>query len=169
MMKTFTESGMTFGPFPESQVFCIEKSRMLNHCQGIKSVEFIYHKRKYVLMFIEAKSSSPIRRSGNMENYERFLEEITQKFVDSFQLYMAGLLKRKSGYDEINAQLMDADYEKMKFVFALVIHGHEEGWLPPLAEDLKRKMKRFQEIWKNELVVMNEKMAKEEKLIIIDD
>lgn len=166
MMKTFMESGMTFGPFQESQVFGIEQSRMLSRCQGIKSVEFIYHKKKYVLMFIEAKSSSPIKRSGNMENYERFLEEITQKFVDSFELYVAGLLKRKSGYDEISTELMNADYEKMKFVFALVIHGHEEMWLPPLAEDLKRKMKRFQEIWKNELIVMNEKMAKEENLVI---
>lgn len=165
MMEAFVESGMTFGPFDDSQIFRIEKFRMLEHCSGVKSVEFIYRKKKYVLMFIEAKSSSPIRRSGNMANYERFLDEIAHKFTDSFHLYMAGLWKRKVGYEEIGDELMNADYEKMKFVFVLIINGHEETWLPPLIEDLRRKTRCFHEIWNSELVVMNDKIAREAHLI----
>lgn len=164
-MDAFIESGMTFGPFNDSQIFYIEKSKMLKRCNGIKSVEFIYHKKKTVLMFVEAKSSSPIKRSGNMDEYEAFLDEIIQKFTDSFHLYMAGLLKRKSGHEEISEELMKADYEKMRFVFVLIINGHEETWLAPLIEDLKRMMKHFCKIWNSELVVMNDTIAREAKLV----
>lgn len=95
MMEAFVESGMTFGPFDDSQIFRIEKSRMLEHCSGVKSVEFIYRKKKYVL----------------------------------------------------------------------IINGHEETWLPPLIEDLRRKTRCFHEIWNSELVVMNDKIARETHLI----
>lgn len=164
-MDAFVESGMTFGPFLDSQIFRIEKSEMLKRCNGIKTVEFIYHKKKYVLMFVEAKSSSPIKRSGNMDEYEAFLDEITQKFTDSFHLYMAGLMKRKSGYKEISEELMNADYEKMKFVFMLIICGHEDTWLMPLTEDLRRRTKCFHRIWNSELVVLNDRIAREKKMI----
>lgn len=66
MMQPFVESGMTFGPFDDEKIFYIEKSKMLKHCQGIRPVEFVYHKKKYVLMFIEAKSSSPIKNSEDL-------------------------------------------------------------------------------------------------------
>ena len=165
-MDTFVESGMTFGPFDDTKIFHIEKSKMLKNCEGIKTVEFIYHKRKYVLQFVEAKSSSPVKRPGNEQEYNTYLDEIVQKFEDSFQLYMAGILKRKSGYDQISKELFDADYQKMNFVFVLVINGHEKEWLPPLVLDIEHKMRRFQTIWNCSVVVLNDELAKEQHLIL---
>lgn len=164
-MKTFEESGMTFGPFPDEKVFGIEKSRMFNRCNNIKPVEFIYHKSRYMLMFIEAKSSSAIDREGNEDNYKAFIEEILQKFEDSFNLYMAGILERKSGHEDISLELKNADYQKMNFRFVLVIKGHEESWLPPLKLEFEKRMKRFRAIWNSEVVVLNDSMAREYRLI----
>lgn len=58
-MEAFVESGMTFGPYSDDEFFYIEKSKMLKKCQGIKTVEFIFHPKKSLLYFVEAKSSSP--------------------------------------------------------------------------------------------------------------
>lgn len=164
-MKTFNESGMIFGPFDEQKVFQIEASKMFNRCNGIKPVEFIYHKSKYVLMFIEAKSSSAMDREGNEINHEKFVQEILQKFEDSFNLYMAGILKRKSGHEELSPELKNADYEKMNFKFVLVIKGHEKTWLPPLKAEFDKRMKRFRAVWNSEVIVMNDNMARECRLI----
>lgn len=164
-MNAFVESGMTFGPFDDESIFRIEKSKMLSHCNNIKPVEFVHLKKKNRLVFVEAKKSSPINRENNEDNYEKFIREITQKFVDSFQLYMAGLLKRKSGYEEISEKMMQADYQKMNFVFLLIIKGHEATWLPPLQKDLENRMRGFRSVWNSQLIVMNDEIAREENVI----
>lgn len=156
---------MVLGPFDDTRVFNIEKSKMFNRCNGIKPVEFVYLKKKYMLIFVEAKSSSAIKRAGNEKNYEKFIQEILQKFEDSFQLYMAGLFKRKPGYEEIGVELLRADYTKMNFRFMLIINGHEDTWLPPLQQELSERMKRFRSIWSSEVIVMNDKMAREYNMI----
>ena len=164
-MDAFTESNMMFGPFDDTSVYRIEKSKMQRKCIGVKTVEFIYLKTKYKLLFVEAKSSSPINRKGNESDYKDFLDEITKKFEDSFHLYAAGRLKRKSGYEEIPEKLMAADYQKMNFIFILVLSGCQEDWLPPLSHDLELRMKRFRTIWNSEVKVNNKKMAREQGLI----
>ncbi len=164
-MTVFEESGMSFGPFYDSKVFHIENSKLQSRCDNISTVEFIYLYKKNVLMFIEAKSSSPIDRSGNEENYRLFIQEIIKKFEDSLQLFIAGILERKTGHEEISDKIKSADYANMKFRFMLIINGHEDSWLPPLKEDLERNMKRCHNIWNSELFVLNDRLAREQKII----
>ena len=165
MTDTFSESGMTFGPFENEKFFHLEKSKLFRHCNGLKTVEFIYHRKKYILWFVEAKSSSPMDYSGNEENYERSMKEIIQKFEDSLYLFLAGLMERKAGHEEISEGLKKADYAKMNFIFLLILNGYQDVWLPPLKQDLEQKMKSFRTIWNSEVIVMNDTMAREERLI----
>ena len=114
---------------------------------------------------MEAKSSSPVNRAGNETNYQRFLTEITEKFSDSFELFMAGLLERRNGHEQIPEVLKKADYKNMRFRFILIIKGHEDAWLPPLKEELDRKMKSLHKIWDSQVIVLNDKLAREKHLI----
>lgn len=157
-MDAFVESKMTFGPYSDDDFFYIEKSHMLKKSQGIKTVEFIFHPRKSLLYFVEAKSGSPMDAEG-------FAREIAQKFTDSFQLFLSGILKRKVGYEEIGENIRKLDYQKVKFRFFLIIHGHEETWLPPLRTEIEKNMRGFQTIWNSEVVVMNDLIAKEQGMI----
>ena len=69
-MVTIQESGMTFGPFQEDQIYWIEKASAYKSLgQGIKSVEFVYKKNADKLFFIEAKSSSPNPLRESIDNY----------------------------------------------------------------------------------------------------
>ena len=86
---------MVFGPFEDTKVFNIEKSKMFNRCNNIKPVEFIYLKKRYMLIFVEAKSSSPINREGNEVKYEEFIQEILQKFL--FNAYLLPLFMPNVG------------------------------------------------------------------------
>jgi hypothetical protein len=157
-MKAFVESGMTFGPYSDDDFFYIEKSQMLKKCQGVKTVEFIFHPKKSLLYFVEAKSSSP-------KNAELFAKEIAQKFTDSFQLLMAGLLKRKIGDEDIGENIKNLNYQKINFRFFLIIQGHDELWLAPLKTEIEKNMRGFQTIWNSEVVVMNDDIAKRHGLI----
>ena len=164
-MVKIVESGMVFGPFQDWEVFRIEQSRLLQKCNGSKTVEFIYRKKKNMLYFIEAKQSSAVISKGNKENYERFLTEIKYKFEDSFDLLMTALLGRRDDHGEINATIKKIDYEKLNFYFFLIIKGHEETWLPPLREELEKRLKHFLTIWNGKLIVLNDKLALEEGII----
>lgn len=68
-MVTIQESGMTFGPFQEDQIYWIEKASAYKSLgQGIKSVEFVYKKNADKLFFIEAKSSCPKKKGKILMN-----------------------------------------------------------------------------------------------------
>jgi hypothetical protein len=158
-MKAFVESEMTFGPYSDDDFFYIEKSHMLKKCQGVKTVEFIFHPKKSLLYFVEAKSSSP-------KDAELFAKEIAQKFIDSFQLFMAGLLKRKIGDEEIGKNIKNLDYQKTNFRFFLIIQGHDELWLPPLKTEIEKNMRAFKTIWNSEVIVMNDDIARSHGMIM---
>ena len=161
-MNSFVESGMTFGPFPDEKIFRIEQSRMLRSCTGVMPVEFIWHRKKNVLCFVEAKSSSPINRPGNEDQYKVFLQEIYSKFAHSIDLLLAGLLKRKPGHNEINDSIKNADYKVIQFKFVLVLKGHEnEDLLEGLRMDLEKELTPLRSIWGGQLLVLNEQMARE--------
>lgn len=164
-MDAFVESGMTFGPFNDADVFRIEKSKLLEKCAGTKTVEFIWKKKKTVMVFVEAKSSSPIDREGNENKYRDFISEIKNKFINSFNLLEAGLYKRRTGYNEIPEGIRTADYSKIQFNFVLIIRGHEETWLPPLQRELEKELKTYRRIWGSQVFVLNDKLARENSFI----
>lgn len=165
-MNSFVESGMTFGPFRDETVFLIEKSQMMRACTRVMTVEFIWHRKKNVLCFVEAKSSSPINRKGKEEEYEAFLKEITTKFSHSIDLFLAGLLERRAGHEEIHANIKNADYRIIQFKFVLILKGHEnEDLLEGLRIDLTDRMTALRSMWSGQLLVLNEQMAKEHHFI----
>lgn len=165
-MNSFVESGMTFGPFRDETFFLIEKSRMLRSCTGVKVVEFIWHRKKNVLCFVEAKSSSAINRPGNENEHEAFMREICSKFTNSVDLFLAGLLERKTGHEEIHTSIKNADYHQIQFKFVLILKGHErEDLLAALRMDLEHRLAASKSIWGCQILVLNEQMAKEHHFI----
>lgn len=157
-MDSLIESGMEFGPFQDDDFFYIEESKMRNKTPGIRTVEFIFHPKKSLLYFVEAKSSAPV-------NPDEFAKEIAEKFIDSFELLMAGLNDRKTGRDEIGEKIQKLDYKKVSFKFFLIINGHKEEWLPKIKVFIDENMKRFHVVWNSEVIVMNEVIAREYHLI----
>lgn len=162
-MVTINESGMAFGPFPDDQVYQIEKSEAYTHLgEGVKVVEFLYKQNAEKLFFVEAKSSSPKPKGGD---FKKFIEEISDKFIHSFNLWLSLNLKRRKD-DEVSKDILDVELNKQIFRFILVIKGHEEPWLPPISEALRREMMAEIKIWKHEVIVINDQQAKQRGLIL---
>src|SRR3712207_8075410 len=142
-MVQIKESNMIFGDFQEDRIFKIEKSKLHNKIgDGIKVVEFLFLKDEYELDFIEAKSSSPRPTKDNIIRFNEFIEEISDKFIHSFNLYYSAILKRNENYEEINNNFLKLDSSKIKLKFILVIKGHEIEWLLPIS-DADRKSTRL--------------------------
>lgn len=160
-MVTINESGMAFGPFPDDQVYHIEKAEAYTRLgEGVKVVEFIYKQYAEKFFFIEAKSSSPMPKG---DDFKKFIKDISDKFVHSFDLWLSLNLKRWN--DVVPKNIFDAKLDKQIFRFILVIKGHEESWLPPVSEALRREMMAEIKIWKHEVIVINDQQAKKRGLI----
>lgn len=157
---------MVFGDFEEERIFEIEKSKLHNKIgNGIKVVEFVFLRNENELNFIEAKSSSPRPTKENIIRFNEFIEEISDKFIHSFNLFYSVLLKRNKDYGEMNNNFFELDNSKIKLKFILVIKGHEIEWLLPISDALKKKISYQNIIWKSELIVMNDKIANKYNLV----
>lgn len=165
-MIQINESNMIFGDFEEDKVFQIESSKLhKNVGNGIKVVEFILLSKKDELSFIEAKSSSPKPVKDNIIRFNEFINEISDKFIHSFNLYYSAVLRRCKECHELNSRFVDLDNSQIKFKFILVIKVHRIEWLMPLSDALKEKLAYHNTIWKSQVVVLNDEQAKEYKLI----
>lgn len=165
-MVQINESNMVFGDFEEERIFEIEKSKLHNKIgNGIKVVEFVFLRNENELNFIEAKSSSPRPTKENIIRFNEFIEEISDKFIHSFNLFYSVLLKRNKDYGEMNNNFFELDNSKIKLKFILVIKGHEIEWLLPISDALKKKISYQNIIWKSELIVMNDKIANKYNLV----
>lgn len=161
-MKLIKESEMFFGSYPDDRVFRIENSDTHRRAgEGIHSVEFIYLQENDKLLFVEAKSSFP-RLATSKERYDEFINEIYEKFIHSFDLYIASKVGR---YTELGGMIKDVKDSELKYRFVLVINGHKDEWLLPITEELNSKLKYHKKIWKSEVVAINEKTAEKFKLI----
>lgn len=163
-MVTITESGMTFGPFSEDQIYRIEKAdAYIDLGEGVKAVEFVYRQRQDKLFFIEAKSSSPMPKGEKFENY---IGDIAEKFLHSFGLWLTLYLKRRT--DKISPNMLDIPVAShaFRFIFILVINGHRKEWLPPIKAAIARQMMAEIKIWKHEVIVINDEQARERGLIL---
>ncbi len=161
-MFTTTESGMIFGPYPEELVFQIEHSETQRKAGGgIRSVEFLYLQPENKLLFIEARSSSP-RSDTDEARFEQFISEITEKFLHSFHMYTASKLGR---YSEMDGKLRECSDADMKYKFILIINGHQDEWLLPIQDALRKRLIYHNKIWGSEVRVLNEEMASMLKLI----
>lgn len=165
-MVEICESNMIFGDFEEEKLFRIEESKLHNKIgNGIKVVEFILLKNENELDFIEAKSSSPRPTKENNIRFNEFIEEISDKFIHSFNLFISTILERNKDYGEINDNFYQMDNSKIKLKFILVIKGHEIEWLLPIWDALKKKLSYHNIIWKSEVIVMNDSIAEKYNLV----
>lgn len=115
---------MIFGEFEDNKVFQIEESRLQQKVGNwIKVVEFIFISNENELSFVEAKSSSPRPVNDNIIRFNEFIDEISDKFIHSFNLYYSAIMKRNENYTEIDTSFFELDNTKIKFKFILVIRG----------------------------------------------
>lgn len=163
---------MNFGKFDEEALFHIENSKIYKDLgSGIKTVEFILKWRKNGILFLEAKTTCPNSANKNesmekTQKFEEYYSEITEKFIDSLQVYLAAVMGRYQDLAEIGAELRSADSMKeIRLKFILVVKNAKDiTWLAgPLAE-LKARLLQVRKIWGVEVAVLNEELAKENKL-----
>lgn len=171
-MKIITESEMNFGKFDEENLFHIEDSKIYKDLgSGIKTVEFILKWKKNEILFLEAKTTYPNSANKNesmekIQKFEEYYSEITEKFIDSLQVYLAAVMGRYQDLAEIGAELRSVDSMKeIRLKFILVVKNAKDiTWLAgPLAE-LKARLLQVRKIWGVEVAVLNEELAKENKL-----
>lgn len=171
-MKIITESEMNFGKFDEENLFHIEDSKIYKDLgSGIKTVEFILKWKKNEILFLEAKTTCPNSANKNesmekTQKFEEYYSEITEKFMDSLQVYLAAVMGRYQDLAEIGAELRSVDSMKeIRLKFILVVKNAKDiTWLAgPLAE-LKARLLQVRKIWGVEMVVLNEELAREYKL-----
>lgn len=171
MMKLINESGMQFGPYPEEDLFQIEKSTQYTSRlmpKGIKSCEFILKRGKRIL-FVEAKTSNPQSIDGDgpvekKDNYEAYINDIVTKMRDSIDIYFSILLK-KSNQDDVGSNLLCANLFDKEIRFILVIKNAKKEYLPPLQEKLQKQLSHCNRIWKANTLVINEEIALKKGLV----
>ena len=147
---TIHESNMQFGPYAAERCFHVEQSRGYQALQdGVKMVEFFLLREQQfgqVLWAIEAKSSSP--RAENSTKLEQFITEICQKFHNALFLLLAARLGRQpSIHAELSQLYQDLDLQHLGLRLALIIHGHQKSWLPPVQDRLRQTLKPLIKTW----------------------
>jgi hypothetical protein len=159
------ESNMVFD-FAEDDVFWIEKCPTVKAIgDGVKIVEMIV-KQNDVLMFIEAKQSSP--RPDNKEPFDDFMKEMYEKFRNSLILFAGIALHRRFRENsQLPTNFTPSVIETLPIRFYLIIKGHKEEWLPPLDEALQLSLGVIQKCFGIASVkVINDSTAKNHNLIL---
>lgn len=167
------ESGMTFGPFSNEYCFYIEKSTIYKNIErDLKIAEFLLlrldNDKTPIIWIVEAKSSSP--RPETQPDFDGFIKEIHEKLVNAFSLGIASCLKRHSpAENELPEPFKSLNLSVIEVRFVLVINGHQDSWLPPLQDALKKSLHPTIKTWAlspTSVAVLNEKLAKEHGLIL---
>jgi hypothetical protein len=163
-------SDIPFEDFDKANCFYIEKSQVYNSLirknKPIRTVEFIlYRPINNDLMFVEAKTSFPFIK--NDIDITKNIKEIAQKFMDSFQLSCAVWFGKHDCGNELPTNYNEFFQKNIKFVFVLVI---KKEWraknLNIIKERLNKELKKEIAIWKFDILTLNEKLAKDYKLVI---
>ena len=169
MGKIIRESGCEFGKFAEEDLFWIEHSDMFNDFgKGVKTVEFITRLDDRVIMFLEAKTGCPnpsnkLKDKDSENKFTKFYDDIAEKFQDSLQIFIAGILERYETNDEIGVNLKKVKPLKNKEIqFVLVITADEilEDWLNGPKLELEERLKKVMKIWKIKIIVLNTSLAR---------
>lgn len=171
-VQSIVESGMTFGPYTEGHCFYIEKSGTYKKVQdGVRMAEFLLLRfnpdKPSQAWIIEAKSSSP--QPQTQPNFKEYIDEIREKLTNGLGLFVASLLNRhESARRELSAEFKSLDLETCGFRLVLIIHGHENEWLPPLQDALTKSLHSIVKTWAlgpSAVAVLNEEGARKHRLI----
>lgn len=163
---TIEESKMMFGEFDKEKVFIIEKSNLYKSLgKGVKIAEFVLLQESNKLIFLEAKSSSP--RDDNKIKFDKFITDIVEKLRNALELFISGNLEIAKDSKDDNINLLNiSDFKNSRIKFYLVINGHHIEWLKPIQLALENELIVQRKIWNIEVAVLNDTMAREEKLIL---
>ena len=174
-MRDIVESGVNFGPYAEDNLFYIEKSDLYKSLgAGIKTTEFVLRANELepAILFVEAKTNAPNpeNRDDSAEKrkkFEEFYTEVPQKFVDSFEIYTAALLKRYSECSEIvlNLQVPYLANKKITFLLVITNPAAQIEWLASIKAILEYRLRRWMKIWSIDVCVFNQELARQYKLI----
>lgn len=157
-MATFQESRMTFD-FPDECLYHIETSPLHIQVDDFSTCECVvmFHNK---VTLIEAKSSAP--RPGNKNDFDKFINDIAQKFRDTMTFYNAVMLRHDG--ENVGNNLKAIDLRNADYQLFLIIHGHKEEWLPPVMDALKSKVRHLLKVWRikdTSVKVINETIAKD--------
>lgn len=114
---------------------------------------------------IEAKSSAP--QPGNAQDFGLFIDEVRDKFVNTLTLGVACCLGRHSNC-ELPDQFHNVALGQVAIKCVLVIRGHEDAWLLPVQDALRKALRAASKTWNlgpNALAVMNEQGARKRGLV----
>ena len=172
MTKVIKESGMRFGEYEESELFHIEKSKILFYIgTGIKTVEFIIKKNENEIWFVEAKESvlNPANKDETEKKQEKFKEfctDVPKKYHDSLQVYLASILHCYHDISEIGDSLQIVnDFRDYKLKFVFVVRNAKVEWLAGPREILKKQLQDLLKIWDINVIVLNQELARKCNLI----
>jgi hypothetical protein len=165
MTTYIEESGLYFGDYGKADLFHIETAEIYRKLgTDIKTVEFVLRKKEHEVLFIEAKSSSP--KPGNHNDFDKFIGEIAEKFSHSNNVLFSVIMNRIiDSNSELPNNFKIIDYSKAKIKNILVIKGHKDEWLRPIEIALRQQLKSHIKIWNLDVIVLNEGLAAEYKLI----
>lgn len=165
-MIEFIESGMRF-TFPESDCFVIEKDATVVSRCSVKSCECIAmvpHKGRDVFMFIEAKSSAPKSKICDKSlliyngtpldekwkvktDFDCFIDDICQKFEDSFAIYRAMEAGWHGADTRRNIPFPRGKIANDNCLFVLIINGFNREWCAPLNDAIRHRLRHFTQSW----------------------
>ena len=166
------ESGLTFGPYPTGRCFHIEKSEIYTKiAKNVRMAEFlllrIKEKKPSIVWIVEAKSSSP--QPETKEDFDKFINEVSEKLANAFFLCWATCLGRHAQADKkLPESFRHLDLSRAEVRFILVINGHKEEWLPPIQDQLNKTLYGIIKTWAISgvpVAVLNEDLAKKHGLI----
>lgn len=161
-----TESEMNFGPFDENDVCYIEKSKLYQKLgENVKIAEFIFKKRNSIV-FVEAKKTAPNPNGESPENFPDYISKISQKLNNTFNLFLSAKLNIAEDIKEEVKNFISLDeISSRKISFRLVIKDAEKGNLRPIQDALQKELLAQSKIWKIEVKVINEEIAKKYNLV----
>lgn len=171
-MVTFNESGMTFGPYDEDNLFRVEISKTYTAIQyNVRIAEFLLLRTQTdspaSVWIVEAKQSSP--RPETQPNFNEFIVEIRDKLANALTVGIASILERHPAAAAELPNLFKAlDLSTTEFRLVLIINGHSKAWLQPLQDALRSALHSTSQTWAlspNAVVVINHEDAKRLGLI----
>ena len=170
------ESGAKFGPFPEKDIFYIEKSEIYASLgKGAKTVEFICtNDGGNNIILLEAKTTCPNVDNKNESRektvkYNEYYLEITKKVEDSLQLLMAILLRMYGILDCVGESFyrkIKLSSVKLKFILVITSEHIRKEWLLGPKAELERSLLSLRKIWNLEIIVMNRELANKYRLFV---
>lgn len=160
------ESNMLL-PFDNQNAYRIEQANIVQEKRDIKVCEYFALINGRMLL-IEAKSSSP--RPENKIKFDEFIDEISQKFIDTLLLFNALSIGRHGEAERNNlpTNIQQIPLANVQYAMYLIVHGNEIEWMGPILAALKLKLKHCLKSWNIQdinVYAINHETAKTKGLI----